>query len=351
MPKQPTWEDLGGTPGIAGARPVGTYDVDAYARGAEKIAKAGEHFGAAVEGFGEAANAGARQRAHSELTYQSATTYARLIDLRSQLRNDPNYDTLEQRWHDGAHAIIEDGAGGISQPLLRERFQGTMGVHVAQEGAAIHQHAFLGAADAHAARREQLLQHAERNSSLDPNDQLLTGEFDAIHAGIDDAVARNYLTPEAARIEKSNAALRLGIAHYTLMSRADPDRAIRELGSDDSPNPNVRFFPASVKDGLLAQAESNQRAKQVDAERDPALAAERRQRAALQAQSDHLRGIFGGVPGVATSVANDETLTPESRDRLLAATRRTLQPDPPVAVSNANAMKLLERIRGYAADD
>jgi len=46
MPKQPTAEDLGGTPGVTGARPVGTYDIDPYARGAQKIANAGEHFGA-----------------------------------------------------------------------------------------------------------------------------------------------------------------------------------------------------------------------------------------------------------------------------------------------------------------
>lgn len=351
MPKQPTWEDLGGTPGVAGARPVGSYDVDAYARGARKIANAGGQFGRAVEGLGEAADDVVRQRARSELTNQSATAYARLVDLRSQLRNDPNYDTLDQRWHDGAQTIIEDGAGGISHSLLRERFQDAMGVHVAREGAAIHAQAFQGAADADSTRREQLLQHAERNSSLDPNDGLLAGEHDALHAAIDDAVARNYLTPEAAATEKRNAALRIGIAQYKLMSRADPDRAIRELGSPDSANPNVQFFPAAVKDGLLAQAEDNQRARQVDAERDPALAAQQRQRTAAQAESEHLKGIFGGAPGVASSIANDETLTAEGRDRLLAATQRALDPDPPAAVSNANAMKLLGRIRGDAGDD
>src|SRR5437879_4615492 len=109
MPKQPTWEDLGGTPGVAGARPVGSYDVDAYARGAQKIAEAGARFGQSVEHLGEAAGEFDRRSAYSELTNQSAATYARLIDLRSQLRTDPHYGTLEQRWHDGADAIVDDG--------------------------------------------------------------------------------------------------------------------------------------------------------------------------------------------------------------------------------------------------
>jgi hypothetical protein len=346
MPKQPTWEDLGGTPGIAGARPVGTYDVDAYARGAKKIATAGEHFGRAVEGFGEAANEIARRNAQSELTNQSAVTYARLIGLRSKLRNDPNYGTLDQRWHDGTQAIIDDGATGISHPLLRERFQNAMGVHVAQEGAAISQQAFQGAADAHAARREEFLQHIERNSSLDPNDALLAGGIDAVHAQINDAVARGYLTPEAALSEKRNAALRIGIAHYKLMARVDPERTVSELGSPDSPNPNVQFFPDAVKQGLLAQAQGNQRARQVDAERAERLKAQGRQRASDEAETRIVSDLVGDRPTVTTDdIVNNEALAPAAKPYMVAVAERAAKPDPPATISNITARQLLDRVR------
>jgi hypothetical protein len=139
MPKQPTLEDLGGALGIGGARPVGSYDVDEYARGAQKMAQAGEHLGASVSRFGEAVDHVERQRAATEWTDQSAATYARLIDLRSRLRHDPNYATLEQRWQNGSDAIIDDGAARISHPGLRDRFQIAMGLHVAKEGAAIRE--------------------------------------------------------------------------------------------------------------------------------------------------------------------------------------------------------------------
>jgi hypothetical protein len=346
MPKQPTWEDLGGTPGVAGARPVGSYDVDAYGRGAQKIAEAGGHFGQSVERLGRAAGEVERRSAQSELTNQSAATYARLLDLRSQLRTDPHFDTVEQRWHDGAQAIIDDGAAGISHPLLRARFQNAMAVHVAQEGAALHTQAFQGATDAHAVRREQRLQGAERHSSLDPDDALLAGEHDAIGAGIDDAVARKYLTPEAGRIEKRNAALRIGVAHYKLMSRVDPDRAIHELASPESPNPNVRFFPAAVRDELLAHAQANHRARQVDAERAGRLQAQARQRASDQTEADIVGDLTGDHPTVTTDdIVNNEALTSTAKPYMVAIAERAAKPDPPATLSNITARQLLDGVR------
>jgi hypothetical protein len=350
MPKQPTLEDLGGALGIGGARPIGSYDVDEYARGAHKMAEAGEHLGASISRFGEAVDQVDRQRTATEWTDRSAATYARLIDLRSRLHNDPNYATLEQRWQDGARAIIDDGAAGISHPGLRDRFQIAMSLHLAKEGAAVREQAFRGAASAHAASREGLVQNLERHSSLDPDDTLYAGGIDSYHAAVDDAVARGYLAPDAALAEKRNAALRLGTAHYQLMARVDPERAVRELEAENSPNPNVRFFPDDVKGELLARAHSNQQARQIDAERDSALSVQQRRRTEEQANREYVKAAFEGMPGIANSIANDDTLSTDTRNRLLATVTRTLRPDPPPAVSNANTLKLLARLRGDTAD-
>jgi hypothetical protein len=350
MPKQPTSEDLGGLPGIDGARPVGSYDVDGFGRSAQKMAQAGEHLGASVTRFGESVDQVERRRLATEWTDHSAATYARLIDLRSRLRNDPNYATLEQRWQDGSQAIIDDGAAGISHPALRDRFQTAMGLHVAKESAPIREQAFRGAASAHAASRESLLQNLERHSSLDPDDTLYAGGIDSYHAAIDDAVAKGYLAPNAALAEKRNAALRLGVAHYGLMARVDPDRAARELEAEESPNPNVRFFPDEVKTELLARARSNQQARQIDTERDATLSAQQRRHTEAQATREYLKAAFEGSPGIADAIANDDTLSPDTRNRLLATVTRTLLPDTPPAVSNANTLKLLARLRGDAAD-
>jgi hypothetical protein len=346
MPKQPTSEDLGGTPGIDGARPVGSYDVGEYARGAQKMAQAGEHLGASVVRFGEAVDQVERRRLATEWTDQSAATYGRLIDLRSRLRNDPNYATLEQRWQDGAHAIIDDGAAGISHPGLRDRFQIAMGLHVAKEGEAIREQAFRGAAGAHAASRDGLLQNLERHSSLDPDDTLYAGGIDSYHAAIDADVARGYLAPDAALAEKRNGALRLGIAHYGLMARVDPDRVISELQSEDGPNPNVRYFPAAVKTALLAQALGNQHARQVDAERSAMLKDQERQRASDQEETRIVTDLIGERPTITTEdIVNNETLTLAAKPYIVAVADRAAKPDPPATISNVTARQLLDRVR------
>ena len=119
MPKQPTWEDLGPTPGVAGARPVGSYDVDAYARGAQKIANAGERFGASVARLGKSEAEFAARRARREITAAQTQAITGLIGLRSQYAADPDFTTVKQRWTDDAAKIVDDPAGLISSEPAR----------------------------------------------------------------------------------------------------------------------------------------------------------------------------------------------------------------------------------------
>jgi hypothetical protein len=345
MPKQPTWEDLGGTPGIAGTRPVGSYDVDAYARGAQKIANAGERFGASVARLGESEAEFAARRARQEFTAAQTQAITGLMGLRSRYAADPDYTTVKQRWTDDAAKTVDEPAGLISSEPVRLAYYDSLHEPLMQEARNFSRQAFQGAADAHAARREQLVQQLEQNLSIDPYDALSTAATDNIHSNINDAADKRFITPEQATIEKKNAALRLTVANYKKLARVDPDRAIEELTADESPHPLVQFLSPDTRQSLVTRAQDNLRAGQLDAERNKSLAAQESQRAAAQAESDYLEGIFGGAPDIADKISKDETLPQEKKDRLLATIRRTMQPEPPSAVANANAMKLLGRIR------
>jgi hypothetical protein len=108
--KQPTAEDLGNVPGIAGSPPVGTYDVDAYARGAQKIAAAGTQFGEDVSRLGQADAEAAARRARAEFTAARTRAVTGLIALRAQRAADPDYKTLKTRWMDAAAKVVDGPA-------------------------------------------------------------------------------------------------------------------------------------------------------------------------------------------------------------------------------------------------
>ena len=120
MPKQPTFEDLGGTPGIAGVRPVGTYDVDAYARGAKKIATAGEHFGASVARLGESEADFAARQAREEFNAARTQAVTGLMNQAQGLQYTGAMDALaaeEARRAADVSALGTLAGGGAS--LLR----------------------------------------------------------------------------------------------------------------------------------------------------------------------------------------------------------------------------------------
>jgi hypothetical protein len=347
MAKIPTPEQLGGLLRMPGSRPTASYAVSPYARGAQQIAEAGAGFGHAIEDVGGAAyKAAERPRMLTQATMASAYINGRLLTTRDRFKSDPDYATLPQRWQDEAGAIVEKGLSLVSNDGLQERVGQEITAPLLQENAAIQHQAFRGAAEANAANREAYLQHLVRHTTLDPNDALTTSATDAYHATIDDAVSRKFLTPEDAAAEKRRAALALCAAHYDVMGRQDPERAVTELQSPDCPHPVAQFLPTETKDALIAHAKDNQQAQQIDAQRGAFLQARQAQRASDEAESTILKDLVSDNPTVtATDIANNGTLTPEARQRMSGAAARTIQPDPPAQVSNAAAVDLIDRIR------
>jgi hypothetical protein len=346
MPQVPTPDELGGLPHAPGARPVGGYDLSSYASGAQRMADAGARLGEAVEDAGKAAYKAGRQQAMTEAVNANAFIHGRLIEARERYRNDPDHATLAQRWNDEAGKIVDDGLSQISDEGLREHVRARLAVPLAQEGAAIANQAFRGAAAAHAASREKYLRNLVQHSSLDPDDRLFAGGVEALHSAINDAVGRGFLPPDQATDEKRRAALELLTGEYSRMSRADPERAIRELETPGSGHPLLPQLLPGVKVKLIAQAREQQANAIKDAEQATLRRAQDGQRASDQAESEVVAHLTGSKPTLTRAdIADNPVLTTPAKARMLALADRTTAPDPDEMASNSAARGLLDRIR------
>jgi hypothetical protein len=266
MPTIPTPEELGGLLRMPGSRPIGRYDVSPYARGAQQIADAGAHVGQAVEDVGQATYKLSRQQALTQAINAQAFIHGRLIEARARYRSDPDFATLAQRYGDESRNIVDEGLSQISDDSLREHVRSTLAVPLAQENAAIQDQAFRGAADAHAASRQRYRDNLVAHATLDPNDALLAGGVKSLHAAIDDAVTRNFITPDQAAEEKRRAALALCVGGYARMARDDPGRAIQELETGTDAHPLVKMCPPETKAALIAQANTKLATNRIDAQ-------------------------------------------------------------------------------------
>jgi hypothetical protein len=314
------------------------------------MAQAGERFGQAVARVGESEAEFAARRARAEFNTARTQAVTGLIGLRTKYAADPDYTTVKQRWIDDAAKTVDGPAEAISDELTRLFYYDSLHPTLMQESRNVSRQAFQGAADAHAAHREQLLQQVEQNISPDPDDALSTAAIDTVHTNIDDAVDKRFLTPDVALAEKKAAALRIAAAHYRKMATEDPTRALDELTADESPHPLVKHLASDTIDSLVTQARDNLRARQIDVDRDASIAAHNSARALAASQADYVKLALADTPGLAFRIANDPTLTPEARTRLLDTTQRPTRPDPPQAVSNANALKFIDRIRRDEGD-
>jgi len=351
MPAIPTPEALGGLLRMPGSRPTGSYDVSPYARGAQQIADAGTRFGQAVEDVGKATYKIGRQQAVTEAVNANAFIHGRLIETRARYQNDPDYQTLAQRWGEEAGNIVQDGLSQISDDGLREHVRGNLAVPLAQESAAIQNQAFRGAASAHAASRDKYLRNLVQHVTLDPNDSLIAGGVDSLHSAIDDAVTRGFLTSEAAAEEKRRAALALCTGEYARMGRVDPERAIRELESPEGGHPLLARVPQQMKDALVREARQRLESNRKDAEHAAIRNQQEIQRASNHAEGEIVANLTSENPTLTRNeISDNQQLTQGAKTYMLAVADRTANPDPDATISNATALQLLHRVRLRDAD-
>ncbi len=344
MPKQPTSEDLGGAPGIDGARSVGSYDVDAYARGAHKMTEAGEHLGASVTKLGEADAAFAARRAREELNAASTQAITGIFKMRGPSA-DPASPADPQQHAENVANLIYDAAEGIKSGAAQTAYFAAMRPVYAQEVRNAELRRSQDDASAQAAHLEQLTAQLEANVSTGSHDALAAAAIDNLHGSIDEAVDRNLLTPAQAAITKKAAALRLTAATYRNMAQEDPARAVDELTAADSPHPLVPFLPDDIRADLVTQAQLNIRAREIDEGRNAFLADQERRRTVAKTQDNYVALALAGEPGLAVRLANDDTLADDDKQRLLDTAARSTAADPPPVISNAATLKFLDRIR------
>jgi hypothetical protein len=331
---------------VPGARPVGGYDLSSYASGAQKMADAGARLGASIEDAGNAIYKAGRQQATTEAVNANAFIHARLIEARERYRNDPDHATLAQRWSEESGKIVDDGLAQISDAGLREHVRARLAVPLAQENAAIENQAFRGAAAAHAASRERYLRNLVQHSSLDPGDSLFAGGVDSLHAAIDDAVGRGFLTPEQAAGEKRRAALELLAGEYGRMTKVDPARAIRELEAHESGHPLLPQLPQAAKDALIGQAREQQANTIKDADQAALRRAQESRRTSHAAENDIIADLTGQRPTLTRAdISVNQKLDDTAKARMLALADRTTIPDPDETTSHVAARGLLDRIR------
>jgi hypothetical protein len=342
----PTPDDLGSLPRVPGTRPVGGYDLGAFASGGQKIAEAGARLGESVANAGKAAWQAGREQATTEAVNANAFIHARLIEARERYRNDPDHATLAQRWGDESGKIVDDGLAQISDPGLREHVRAGLAVPLAQENAAIRNQAFRGAASAHAASRDRYLQNLIAHASMDSDDSLFAGGVNSLHGAIDDAVARGFLTPEQAADEKRRAALALVGGEYDRMSRADPERAIRELETPGQGHPLLAQLRPEVKAALIHNAREQQAIAARDADHAMLRRAQESRRASDEAENAAVDDLTGDRPTLTrTAIAAHPALTGAAKAHLFAIADRTAVPDPDETSSAVAARGLLDRIR------
>src|SRR5262249_39896769 len=198
----------------------------------------------------------------------------------------------------------------ISNEGLREHVRSKLAVPLAQENAAIQNQAFRGAANAHAAGRDRYLRYLVDHITLDPEDKLLTGGVDALHAAIDDAVTQRFATPEQALQEKRRSALALCAGHYARMSRVDPGLAIRELESPENGHPLLPHLPQQLRESLIQQAQDQQENDVKDAEHAALRRQQESQRASAQAENQIVANLMSETP---TLTRTDISATRSSR--------------------------------------
>lgn len=143
MAKLPSDADLGGISSAASGRPIATYDVTGYARGAAAIAGGVSDLG---KGIQSAAGDIGRTLAHEqakddklEIARARADFLTKKIDLDTSVKDDQDYETLQDRYNTRLGEIRAGSSSLINNPKARELFDLSIADDVAKasQGAAL----------------------------------------------------------------------------------------------------------------------------------------------------------------------------------------------------------------------
>jgi hypothetical protein len=126
MAKLPSEAELGGISNPASGRPIATYDVTGYARGAAAIAGGVSDLGKGVSSASKDITAAlVHERATDdklEVARARADFLTKKIELDTSFKDDQDYETLQERYNTKLGEIKSGSSGLISNPKTRELF-------------------------------------------------------------------------------------------------------------------------------------------------------------------------------------------------------------------------------------
>ena len=244
MPKLPDISDLGPTPTADPTRPVGSYDVSGFYRGAAAITEAGKQFGAGVqqagEGYGELSLDESRwdyAKAHASLISGVATQNAATAQD-TNIGPDDSGQTLTERHAAAVQGQQDSAADLIRDPRMRERFVSDTAPLITESNLR---------ADAHARALDNSNSVAYVGQQGDafinqaiaaPDDATRTGLIDAHNQLVDGLVAKGAYTPLEGQQAKQAWAHQYATADALHRADTDPQGVINELraapGSNDA---------------------------------------------------------------------------------------------------------------------
>ncbi len=230
MVKLPGWEELGATPRVDGARPIGSYDVSPAARAGAALSQAGQNLGKGITELGTAGADVLLDKARYEYATAHADFLSRQIDINSSLEHDQDYATLQQRYEKGVSDARDQAAARISMPAMRARFLEATQPEVERGVAAIKDRAFRLEGDSNVAYVSQqgdkfIDQGTAAPSDTERQDRIIK----AYGAQVDGLQARGFITAEQALAMKRDWAHRYALADGVARADSDPQGVINEL--------------------------------------------------------------------------------------------------------------------------
>lgn len=253
MAKLPGIEDLGRTPDAGGSRPVGVADVSGVLAGGRAWGQAAQQFGKGISSAAEDVGAvgtlmskAEYSRAHSDFLINETT-------LRTQLANDTDYTTLQQRYEDQATKLRDKAGELITAGPERQRFYQNTALSIAQGGEGMAGRASKMSADANGAwvstTNNKLIDQATAHD--DPIER--SKYIDAAIANIDARQARGEIGPTEALRAKQDFAHQYALADGIVRAQRDPQGVINELraapGSGDAVTNRILQIEGTTKNG------------------------------------------------------------------------------------------------------
>lgn len=244
MARLPDISDLGPTPQPDATRPIGTYDVSGYARGAQALAEGGRQVGAglqtAAEGFGELSLDQSRwdyAKAHATLVSNLATQNAATA-ADTNLGPDDAGETLTERHGNNVAQIQDNAAAMVRDPRMRQRFLDETAPLITESNLRAQAHARALDDNASIAYVEQQGDATIDQAIAAPDDATRQQLIDSHNQLVDGLVAKGALTQVQAVAAKQQWAHQYATADALHRADTDPEGVIDELraapGSNDA---------------------------------------------------------------------------------------------------------------------